>query len=93
MQKSRAGLDKKKPRKIKDSKEKWQARARGVEFSDYQVEQTLFSLFSPESGKGKMGRLWNDKKKKLSFYLDCVFTSCADFVNVHFRFGHPDVLL
>ena len=46
MQKSRAGLEKKKPRKIKDSKAKWQAQAHGVEFSDYQVEQTLFSLFS-----------------------------------------------
>ena len=64
MQKPRADLDKKRPRNIKDSKVRWQAQAHGVEFSDNQVEQTLFSRFSPELGKGEMGRLWSDKKKK-----------------------------
>ena len=46
MQKPRTHSDMKQPRMIKDSKAKWQAQAHGVEFSDYQVEQTLFSLFS-----------------------------------------------
>ena len=65
VQKPRTHSDMKQPRMIKDSKAKWQAQAHGVEFSDYQVEQTLFSLFSPESGKGEMGRLGSDKKEKI----------------------------
>ena len=53
---------------------------------------TVLSLLS-RIREGENGRLWNDQKKKLSFDLDCVLVSCADFVNVYFQFGHPNDLL
>ena len=40
---------------------------------------TVLSLLS-RIREGENGRLWNDQKKKLSFDLDCVLVSCADFV-------------